>query len=420
MSSNTALLTGSLRIATLVALALPLACFTADDSDSNAEGEDTQAETDTGGPCEIATEGCPCTAGGGCNPGLECVDGVCNPAEAVCGNGSIEPGEACDDANDDNTDNCTTLCQPPSCDDGIKSGAEVDVDCGMEACGIGCDFGQACLGDLDCKFPLCGPAPGGGEDLLCELPRSCKNWLEHNPGATDNTYTIDPDGAAGPIPAMEVFCHMSKDGGGWTLVFVASDDDVDTWTWNTRTKMANDAEEVGTLLSRNLDFMSRAYYQLPFTDVLFIHQPSNVWAEYANVGDGTKTMGAFVSSLDSPVCNYEEPGFPLTAGTLTDTGLLCDTNLYFNLGDHETSLAECMIFGQSTSTAFGPAWSADKGDGCPFDDPAEFGLGPHSPCGVCPNNFPSTEFDYLGYANALSLNSGAKKAGENYMQMYVR
>jgi cysteine-rich repeat protein len=419
MRSTTVPLTGSHRVAMLVAVVLPLACFKADD-DPKADSSDDTETSDTEGTCEIATDGCPCTGGGGCNPGLECVDGLCGAIQAVCGNGSIETGETCDDANDDNTDGCTTLCHPPSCNDGIKSGAEVDVDCGMAACGIGCDFGQTCTGDNDCKFPICGPAPGNGGGTVCELPSSCKNWLEHNPGSTDNTYTIDPDGAAGSSQPINVFCHMSKDGGGWTLVFVASDDDTHTWTWNNRAKLANDAAEIGTLNARNLDFMSRAYYQMNFTDVLFIHQPSNVWAEYVNVGDGTKTMAEFVTSLPSPLCNYEEPGYPLAGGTLTDSGQLCDTNLYFNLGDHETSLTECLNLGSSTNTSFGPVWNASKSNTCPFDDPAEFGLGPHAPCGACPNNFPSTEFDYLGYASALSLNSGAKKMGQNYMQMYVR
>lgn len=423
MRLNTVTLTGFSRVAMLVAVALPLACFKGDDKDPTAEGEENESETtDTEGTCEVATDGCPCTAGGGCNPGLECVDGVCGPIQAVCGNSQVETGESCDDGNTDNTDSCTTLCAAPSCTDGITSGDEVDVDCGMEACGVGCDFGQACLGAEDCEFPLCGPAPGG-TGTVCEFPTSCANWLANNPGATDNVYTIDPDGAAGEIPETEVFCHMSKDGGGWTLVFVASDDDVDTWTWNNRGRLAGDAEAIGTLASTNLDFMSPAYYQMPFSDLLFIHQPSNVWAHYANVGDGTTTMSQHVAALASPICDYNlsNQGHALAGGTLTASGELCDTDLYFNLGDHEISLTECMNFASGSNTAtFGPVWSADNGAGCPFDDPAEYGIGPHGPCGACPAEFPSTEFDYLGYANALNLNSGMKKMGQNYMQMYVR
>ncbi len=424
MPSNNVPLTGLNRAALLVVFALPPACFKGDGSGPTADDSTSESETsDTEGSCEVATEGCACTTGGSCTPGLECIDNTCSPIQAECGNAQVETGESCDDGNDDNTDACTTLCAPPSCSDGITSGEEIDVDCGMDACGVGCDFGQACLSEADCEFPSCGPAPEGAEGMVCELPSSCANWLASNPGSTDNTYTIDPDGAAGPAPEIDVFCHMNKDGGGWTLIFVASDDDVDTWTWNNRTKMAGEAEPVGSLLSPNLDFMSPAYSTLPFTEVLFIHQPSNIWAHYAGVGDGATSMSEFIAGLESPICNYDlgGNGYPLVGGTLSATGDLCDTDLYFNLGDHEASLAECVDLGSdSNSATFGPVWSADNGAGCPFDDPAEFGLGPQAPCGFCPNEFPSTEFDYLGYANAQSLNTGAKKAGENYMQMYVR
>lgn len=428
MPLNSVPTAGLNRFAMLVAFSLPLACFKGgtDDPVADGTGTETGTETDTEEPCEVATDGCACTTGGGCNPGLECSEGICGPIQSVCGNSQIEPGEACDDGNDDNTDTCTTLCQPPSCDDGIVSGAEVDVDCGAEACGIGCDFGQACLSEEDCAFPRCGPAtiPGPDGDLTsCQLPTSCLEWLSENLGADDNIYMIDPDGEAGPIPAMDVFCHMAKDGGGWTLIFVASDDNVNTWTWNDRAKLANEPTTVGSLSATNLDFMSPAYHTLPFTETLFIHQPSNVWAQYGEVSDGVKNMGQRVFETGAPVCDYDlaGQGFPLLNGTLTASGDLCDTDLYFNLGDHELSLTECMNFGSgSNSAAFGPVWNANNGAGCPFDDPAEYGIGPHGPCGACPANFVSTEFNYLGYANALSLNSGTPKAGENYLQMYVR
>src|SRR5690606_15022471 len=143
------------------------------------------------------------------------------------------------------------------------------------------------------------------------------------------------------------FCHMSKDGGGWTLIFVSSDDGTDTWTWNNRAKLAGEPETVGSLSATNLDFMSPAYHALPFTDVLFIHQPSNVWAHYGNVSDGVMNMGQVVDAVTSPTCDFSlaDQGFPLIGGTLTASGLLCDTDLYFNLGDHEGTLAECMAFG---------------------------------------------------------------------------
>lgn len=186
----------------------------------STSGDD--AGTEEGDGCFIGTEGCPCTLDERCDPGLECADGTCKEATAVCGNGKLDPelgeecdqgdlnaddyicksdctlqicgdgvvglGEACDDGNMVDADACSNDCRLPTCGDGIVQAGEVcddgnglDTDqcttmCLEPACGDGivhadetCDDGNA--DDLDGCTTACeiGLLCGDGNVLAGEL-----------------------------------------------------------------------------------------------------------------------------------------------------------------------------------------------------------------------------------------------------------
>jgi hypothetical protein len=117
--------------------------------------------TSTGGDCEIGSEGCMCTAGGTCDPGLVCASKKCVRIDDTTGpdtstgpepttSGSSTAGPECDPGGDGAVD--------PACPEGqpyCLSGECVDC------------------GDLQCEsvfpnLPLCDPSTGQCVTCLCD------------------------------------------------------------------------------------------------------------------------------------------------------------------------------------------------------------------------------------------------------------
>ena len=85
-------------------------------------------------------------------------------------------------------------------DDGDGYGAEAPT--GNAVPGTDCNDADANL----------NPGPG-----ICPEGESCNDILFDNPTAVSGNYVIDPDGNGGVGP-FEVYCDMTTDSGGWTLI----------------------------------------------------------------------------------------------------------------------------------------------------------------------------------------------------------
>ncbi len=135
---------------------------------TDAEAGSTASDTSTG------TDGTDTTTGDGDGDG------------PVCGNGVVDAGEDCDDANTDETDACTNACLFAECGDG-------NTQVGVEECDDGnTDPFDACTNE--CLLPVCG-------DGVLQGAEQCDAGPANGPGMAckgDCTLNTCGDGDLGP------------------------------------------------------------------------------------------------------------------------------------------------------------------------------------------------------------------------------
>ncbi len=207
--------------------------------------------------------------------GEECDDGDNNDNDeclsncklATCGDGAVHLGfEECDDGNDDNTDACLTSCEHASCGDsyveeGVEDcddGNELNNDACLNTCvAATCGDGHVYLGVEDCD-------DGNTSNLdpcltTCKAPESCKEIKTIDPMAPNGLYTLETGNGH-----FSVYCDMSSNFGGWTLVARFSNNDDRNWMedsgewWYTRT----DAAGNHTVYNDISDAYSPAFHQV--------------------------------------------------------------------------------------------------------------------------------------------------------------
>jgi hypothetical protein len=220
-----------------------------------------------GGTCDPATGSCstrPAADGTACNDSNACtrsdscqagrcvgsnpvtcsssdpcqVGGSCDPTTGQCSTQPAPNGTACSDNNA-----CT---RADSCQNGRCVGSDPVVCSASDQCRAAgtCDpstgtcnsspspDGTACTVGGQCGENGC--TPGVCMTGNCIVPASCLALKRAYPTAPDGVYLIDPDGDAGPIAPFYVYCDMTIDGGGWTLITsITFTGPVEAQTYNT-------------------------------------------------------------------------------------------------------------------------------------------------------------------------------------------
>lgn len=155
--------------------------MTTSTTDDESTTETTTTTDDDG--CPIGAEGCPCTDGGGCDPGLACEGGTCEmPASTDDPDDETDTGETTDAETETDTGETTDtggdeLYQAcPSGEDAECADGEICVtgNSGNQEWSM-CTSGE-CGDDDECAVDdndVCTDLPGDGEPIDYCVPQTC-------------------------------------------------------------------------------------------------------------------------------------------------------------------------------------------------------------------------------------------------------
>lgn len=215
-----------------------------------------------------------------------------------------------------------------------------------------------------------GAAPSSLDQLVVSNPtdpRNCVDVLAGNSAATSGIFTIDPDGASGPLTSLQVYCDMTTNGGGWTLVMKQKAGDGTTLqgdsTYFTSAATAALNDTSGNLNISDQNLVSAAFTKIPVTQMMLI--AGNEVTVRTQAVTATSAFAAFQTPADfTDDANATRPNWFINTSSYPNGNALTSARFGFNIRQMVGGAAYCAARWGWTGNQDAPGGSLGSADSC--------------------------------------------------------